>query len=327
MVKNFWKERTVLVTGATGMVGSNIVHKLLDFGSQVVVTSRSTNRNSYFYSERLDEKAIVVNCDIKDFQRLRDITSRYGISVVFHLAAQTLVTVAKKEPYETLMTNIAGTINVLEACRNNPDIEAVLLASSDKAYGSSNVLPYLETFPLKGDYPYDVSKSCMDLISQSYFKTFQLPLAIARFGNIYGEGDLNFDRIIPGAIKSGLMNSVLRIRSDGKMVREYLYVKDVVNGYLSLAENIEKIKGEAFNFTSGKKMNVFDVVKAVGNAMKKRINYQILGTAKCEINEQYLNAEKSERMLRWKCQYEMESVLPNVIDWYKDYLKSTHKLQ
>ena len=320
LVNEFWNEKTVLVTGATGLVGGNLVKKLLDLGSQVVVTSRSCNQKSYFCSEGLAEKAILVNCDVKDLLRLRDIIYRYGVSVVFHLAAQTLVTVAKKEPYETLMTNIAGTINVLESCRNNPGIQAVLLASSDKAYGSSDSLPYLETCSLKGEYPYDVSKSCMDLISQSYYKTYQLPLAIARFGNIYGEGDMNFDRIIPGAIKSGIRDSTLLIRSDGKMIREYLYVKDVVNGYLALAENIEKIKGEAFNFTSGEKMSVIDVVKAIGKAMNKIINYKILGTAKCEIKEQYLSSQKVEDALGWKCAYTLESALPNVIDWYRKYL-------
>jgi CDP-glucose 4,6-dehydratase len=323
MVKDFWADRVVLVTGGTGLVGGHLVKKLLNLGAQVVITSRSTNLKSYFYSKGLDKQSIVATCDVKDFQRLKDIISRYSVSVIFHLAAQTLVTVAKKEPYETLMTNIAGTINLLDACRGNSNIEAAVLASSDKAYGSSDVLPYQETCPLQGDYPYDVSKSCMDLLAQSYFKTYNIPLAIARFGNIFGEGDLNFDRIIPGAIKSGLTSSVLQIRSDGKMIREYLYVKDVVDGFVSLGENIKKIDGQAFNFTSGEKLNVIDVINVISQVMQKEIKYEVLNTARCEIKEQYLSATKAQRLLGWKCQHKMASVLPKVIDWYKGYLCQT----
>jgi CDP-glucose 4,6-dehydratase len=238
------------------------------------------------------------------------------------LAAQSLVTVAKKEPYETLMSNINGTVNVLESCRLNPNIDALLLASSDKAYGTSFVLPYLETCSLKGEYPYDVSKSCMDLISQSYYKTYGVPLAIARFGNIYGEGDLNFNRIVPGGIRSGLLDSTLGIRSDGKMVREYLYVQDVVNGYLALAENIGKIKGEAFNFSSGEKLSVLEVINSISKAMNKRISHRILGIANCEINEQCLSSEKAQRLLNWNCQHNLDSILPKIIEWYRQYFNS-----
>jgi CDP-glucose 4,6-dehydratase len=322
LVNSFWQDKVVFVTGGTGFVGSHLTKRLIDLGANVIVPVRGSNFRSYFFSTKLNEKTILVNCDIKDFQRVKDIIVKYDVKVVFHLAAQSLVTVAKKEPFETLMTNISGTINVLESCRLNPDVEAILLASSDKAYGTSPILPYLETCSLKGDYPYDVSKSCMDLISQCYYKTYSMPLAIARFGNIYGEGDLNFNRIVPGGIKAGLLDSTLDIRSDGNMVREYLYVQDVVNGYLAMAENIGNIKGEAFNFSSIEKLRVVEVIDSISKAMNKNISRKILGIANCEINEQCLSSEKAKRLLNWKCQYKLDSILPKIIDWYRQYFNS-----
>lgn len=321
VVGDFWKGRTALVTGGTGFVGSHLVERLVELGASVIVPVRSVNVGSYFFAEKLNEKSVLVNCDIKEIQRIKDIIAKYGVSIVFHLAAQSLVTVGRKEPYETMMTNIVGTLNILESCRTNPDVEAILLASSDKAYGSSNMLPYLETHPLKGEYPYDSSKSCMDLVSQCYHRTYDMAIAIARFGNIYGEGDLNFDRIIPGAIRSGLLNTVLEIRSDGQMIREYTYAKDVVDGYLVLAEKIEKIRGEAFNFTSGERKNVLEVVETVSKAMGKDISFRIMNTAKHEIREQYLSAEKAHRILNWTCKYDMNSVLLRIVEWYKRYFR------
>jgi CDP-glucose 4,6-dehydratase len=223
-------------------------------------------------------------------------------------------------PVETFETNINGTINVLESARSCKSVKGIIVASSDKAYGTSKELPYTEETALKGEFPYDVSKSCTDLLAQSYFKTYGLPLTIARFGNIYGAGDLNFNRIIPGTIKAGILNETLDIRSDGKMVREYLYVKDVADGYLMLCENINKSNGEAFNLSSGLKLSVIEVIEMISKIMGKKVKYKILNVAKNEIYEQYLSTEKIERFFDWHTKYSFEEGIKETIEWYEKIL-------
>jgi len=264
---NFWKGKNVLVTGGSGLVGSHIVEELLKNKANVVTIIRSKNPNSYFFTEGLDKSTVIAIGDLKDYKRAYDIISKYEIEYIFHVGAQAIVPTGLKNPVETFETNINGTVNVLEAARLCNGVKSIVVASSDKAYGTSDKLPYTEDMPLEGDFPYDVSKSCTDLIAQSYFKTYKMPITIARFGNIYGPGDLNFDRIIPGTIYAALLKETLKIRSDGKMIREYLYVKDVAEGYLMLCENINKSKGEAFNLSSGLKLSVLEVVKKISKIM------------------------------------------------------------
>ncbi|PKP60228.1 MAG: sugar dehydratase [Candidatus Altiarchaeales archaeon HGW-Altiarchaeales-2] len=317
---DFWKGKNVLVTGGNGLVGSHVVEELLKNNANIISTIRSKNPKSYFITENLNKRTILAYCDLKDFKRIHDVISKYEIGYIFHIGAQPIVPTAIVNPIETFETNINGTINILESARLCNSVKGIVVASSDKAYGKSDKLPYTEEMPLKGDFPYDVSKSCTDLVTQSYFKTYDLPITIARFGNIYGPGDLNLNRIIPGAIKSALLDETLDIRSDGKMIREYLYVKDVADGYLMLCENINKSKGKAFNLSSGLKLSVIEVIERISKIINKKINYKILNIAKNEIYEQYLSTEKVEKFFGWKTKYSFEDGIKETVKWYKKIL-------
>ena len=221
-------------------------------------------------------------------------------------------------PKYTLDNNILSTINILEAVRINPQIKGLVVASSDKAYGKLNVAKYTESDPLSGDHPYDTSKSVTDLLSTTYYKTYKIPVVVTRFGNIYGEGDLNFSRIIPGIMKAIVKNEQLKVRSDGKYVRDYLYVKDVVSGYILLAQNIEKVRGEAFNFGSDDTLTVFEVIKQVEKVLNKKIDYKILNTAKNEIPYQSLDYSKIKKILDWKPKESIKTTVKKISEWYKD---------
>ncbi|NCN64970.1 MAG: NAD-dependent epimerase/dehydratase family protein [Candidatus Altiarchaeum hamiconexum] len=318
---NFWKRKNVLVTGGNGLVGSHIVEELLKSNANVIVLIRSKNPKSYFVIEGLNKKTVLVYGDLKNFKRVYDVISKYEIEYIFHIGAQPIVQTAVINPVETFETNINGTVNVLESARLCNSVKGIVVASSDKAYGKYDKLPYTEETPLKGEFPYDISKSCTDLIAQSYFKTYDIPIAIARFGNIYGPGDLNFNRIIPGAIKASLLDETLDIRSDGKMIREYLYVKDVADGYLMLCENINKSKGEAFNLSSGLKLSVLEVVEKISEIINKKIDYEVLNLAKNEIYEQYLSTEKVEKFFGWHTKHSFEESIKETVKWYEKILK------
>jgi len=315
-----WKNKNVLVTGGMGLVGGHLVERLVELEANVVVTKIINDPHSYFNRKTLGDKVIVADCDLKNEQQVKDVITKCEIGIIFHLGAQALVPVAYHNPRETIETNIMGTVNILETARNYPGVKAIVFASSDKAYGISDKLPYYETHELKGQHPYDVSKSAADLICTAYFKTYDVPVVTTRFGNIYGPGDLNFNRIVPGAIKSGLNGEPLEIRSDGKMIRDYVYVKDVVSGYLTLAENIEKTKGEAFNVSSGVTLNVLDMVNHVSEVMDNEIKVNILNNAKNEIPEQYLDYSKISNLLNWSPKYKLADALKETIDWYKEVI-------
>ncbi|VVB98587.1 GDP-L-fucose synthase [uncultured archaeon] len=314
---DFLSEKNVFVTGATGMVGSHVAERLAEAGANAVCLVRSRDPKSYFYGQKLDEKCVSVFGDLKDAGRMADIISRYEIEIIMHVGAQPIVGAALSNPLETFRANVDGTVHVLEAARNSKAVKAIVVASSDKAYGKSEKLPYTEDMPMGGASPYDVSKSCTDLISLAYAKTYGMPVAVTRFGNIYGPGDLNFNRIVPGAIMAGINGTALDIRSDGKMVREYLHVEDVADGYISLAKGIGKAKGEAFNFGSGERLTALEVVEKVGKAMGRKIGTRILNTAKGEIPIQYLSCEKAKKLLGWKPAYNFEKGLELTIPWYR----------
>jgi len=311
------KGKKILVTGGTGFVGSHLVEELVKRGVTVITTYQTTNPKSYFIVQKLGEKVTIVKCDVCNFEIIFDIVTKFDIEYIFHLAAQPLVDVAYYNPKRTLYSNILGTINVLESARLFPKIKAVIIASSDKAYGKLSKKKYVETDPLRGDHPYEVSKSAADLISYSYFKTYMVPVVTTRFGNIYGEGDLNFSRIIPGIMKTVVNKEALNIRSNGKYVRDYLYVKDVVNGYILLAENIEKVKGEAFNFGSNAMLSVLEVLKLSEKVLKQKIDYKILDIAKNEIPYQSLNYSKIKKILKWQPKYLINLTLPQILEWYQ----------
>lgn len=311
------KNKDVLVTGGTGFVGSHLVEELVNLGANVVTTNIKLDPESYFLSKKLNKRAKVIDCDICDFEKLAKIIKQTKPEYVFHLAAQPLVEEAFKDPKQTLYSNVMGTINLLEGLRLFAKSKAIIVASSDKAYGKLTKKKYVESDALRGDHPYEVSKSATDLIAYSYFKTYGLPIVITRFGNIYGEGDLYFSRIIPGIIKAAVSNKTLDIRSNGRHVRDYLYVKDVVNGYLLLAQKIDKVKGEAFNFGSSESLSVLNLIKKIEGIIKKKIKYRILDKTKNEIFYQSLNYTKIKRQAGWEPQNSLEEKIPRVYLWYQ----------
>lgn len=311
------KNKHIFVTGGTGLVGGHLVKKLLETHNEVVVGIRSRHPKTFFYTEKLDEKVILVHYDLKDFQRVFDIITKYAINTIFHLGAQPIVETAYVNPYETLYSNIMGTVNVLEAARRYGRTEAIVVASSDKAYGVSEILPYTEEMKLNGQHPYDCSKSCTDLIASMYAKTYDLPVTITRFGNIFGPGDLNFNRLIPGIMKAMIENADLLLRSNGTMLREYLYVEDVVDGYILLADNIQKTKGETFNFGTGEAYSALEVMALCQKVLKQKIQYKILNNVKGEIPEQYLDSLKLKKLLGWQCRADIENAIKKTFVWYK----------
>lgn len=310
------KYKNILVTGGTGFVGSHLVEELIKQKANVVTTFLTLNPLSYFFSQKLNGKVTMVNIDICDYEKVFETVTKFNINYIFHLAAQALVEVAYYNPKRTLYSNVLGAVNVLESVRLFPHIKGIIVASSDKAYGKLNKNKYTETDPLRGDHPYETSKSAADLISYSYFKTYNLPVVITRFGNIYGEGDLNFSRIIPGIMKAIVTSKALPVRSDGTYVRDYLYVKDVVDGYLLLAANIDKVKGEAFNFGSDETLSVIEVIKLIERTLKKNIDYKILNIAKNEIPYQSLDYSKIKKQLGWKPKHSLKATLKNIYKWY-----------
>ena len=315
-----FKNQHILVTGGTGFIGSHLVEKLIKLDANVISTYQALKPASYFFSKKLNEKVIMAMADVGDFETIYNLVTKFQIDYIFHLAAQPLVEIAYFNPKQTLYTNILGTINVLESARLYPHVKGIIIASSDKAYGKLKKNKFIETDPLRGDHPYEVSKSATHLISYSYYKTYNLPAVVTRFGNTYGEGDLNFSRIIPGIMKSIVTNQILEIRSDGKYIRDYLYVDDVANGYLMLAANIDKIKGEAFNFGSNEILSVADLIKLVGKILGKKINYKVLDNTHNEIPYQALDYSKIKKNLGWEPKYSFSSTIKNIYHWYKKSL-------
>lgn len=317
---SYWKGKTVFVTGATGLMGSWLVKALLMENADVVALVRDQAPKSMLVREGLIDSIAVVNGDLESLPTMQRAIAEYRPHTVFHLAAQPLVQVAKLDPVGTLRANVAGTWNVLEACRLTGKSN-VVVASSDKAYGANENLPYLETHPLQGRYPYDVSKSCTDLITQMYSATYGLKTAIARCGNLFGGGDLNYSRTIPGVIQATLAGEPFIIRSDGKFVRDFLYVKDAAECYLTLGERLDKdqsISGEAFNFSLGIKLTVLDIVNVVLKIMGRTdLEPVIQNIASSEIREQYLDATKARKLLGWSQKYGMEEALRETVEWYK----------
>lgn len=309
------KGKRVLITGGAGFIGSHLVLELVKRKARVFVADIKVNPKSFFSSNKLSKKVHLDILDINNTNKVFRYFDKYKFDYVFHLAAEPIVSESYNNPYQTFQTNIMGTVNILEAVRKNKKIKGIIAASSDKAYGKTDKA-YTEKSRLSGDHPYDVSKSCMDIICSTYFKTYNTPVVITRFGNVYGEGDLHFDRLIPGICKSLIGNDVLNIRSDGSYIRDYLYVKDVVNGYLFLLKNISKIHGEAFNFSSSDNLSVFRVIKRAEKILNVKINYKILNSAKNEIPYQHLN-DKKVRKAGWKNNYSMNSTLKSTFEWYK----------
>lgn len=322
MIKNYWHNRNVFVTGATGFLGSWLTKYLLEKKSNITALVRDWVPKSKLIYDDSISRINIVRGNIEDYFILERILNEYEVDTVFHLAAQTIVGIANNNPISTFETNIKGTWNILEACRRNRKIKKILVASSDKAYGDQSKLPYDEKFPLFGRHPYDVSKSCADLICRAYFETYKIPVCITRCGNFYGGGDLNFNRIIPGTIRSILNSEPPVIRSDGSFIRDYFYIEDAVIAYLLLAEKMDNnsIHGEAFNFSNEIQITVLDLVNRIIKLMDSSLKPVILNEATNEIKHQYLSAKKARGMLGWKPIYTLEGGLERTIRWYRKFL-------
>ncbi len=322
MRPGFWQRKKVFITGCTGFIGYWLAEHLLDQGAKLTGLVKQIDPQSYYCRFNLNQRIHTVKGGLEDYSLLEQIIKEDAIDTVFHLAAQAQVGTGSLSPLPTFETNIRGTWNILEACRKNSDtVKRIVVASSDKAYGFQNKLPYSEEAPLKGAYPYDVSKSCADLIAFAYYNTYQLPVCITRCGNIYGPGDLNVNRLIPGTIRSVLRNEPIVIRSNGLLKRDYLYVKDAVAAYMVLAETTHALNlaGEAFNLGSGQLISVNDMILTLLRLMEKKdYPITILNEAKGEIKDQYMSIQKAHRILGWESQYSVEAALRETIDSYDD---------
>jgi CDP-glucose 4,6-dehydratase len=321
-----WRGRHTLVTGATGILGSWLCEELVQRGAAVIAFVLDDDPRSRFYREGISSACGVVNGDLADFAACSRALNTHDVEIVFHLGAQTIVGAALRDPLECFETNIRGTYNILEAARRLPGlVQRLVVASSDKAYGESPVLPYTEAMPLRGAQPYEVSKSCADLLTTAYACTYGLPVAVARCGNIYGGGDLNWSRIVPGTIRSLLHGERPIVRSDGTLIRDYIYVRDVVGAYIALAEQLDRseVAGQAFNFGPGTEVSVLQIVEAIGDAMGVRAQPEILNNVRGEIVRQTLDASKAERVLGWRSRYDLPTGLRETVDWYRRYLTAS----
>lgn len=307
-----------MITGFEGFLGSNLTRAMLKSGAKIAGLDIKTFRKDTLLTAQDYREITVYKGSVANYALVSRILKKHSINVIFHLAAEAIVGRSHNNPRRTFETNIAGTWEVLEAARQHGGMEAVVVASSDKAYGSHKKLPYTENAPLQGRNPYDASKSCADLIAHSYAHAYGLPLAITRCGNIYGPGDFNLSRIVPDAIRCGLSAQILDIRSDGKFTRDYVYVDDIVNGYILLAEKLKKLNlnGEAFNFSDENPLTVIELLNKIRKVLKGRPDYRILNKAKYEIRHQYLDSRKARKMLGWKPATDVHKGVNNAVKWY-----------
>jgi CDP-glucose 4,6-dehydratase len=334
--QKYWQGKNVFVTGVNGFIGGHLAHALLKQGARVTGLIRNLKADTYLHYEGLAEKCNLVIGDLTSRELMERIVSEEQIQVVFHLGAQVEVGVARKFPYLTWETNVKGTYCLLEALRTHREqLEAVIVASSDKAYGvyPATMMPYREDYPLKPTFPYDVSKACADMIAQSYAsELFQVPLVITRFCNIYGPGQLNFSAVIPDATRSAFGYSEFVPRSDGRHVRDFIYAEDVAHLYLVIAQSLAKnpkLAGEVFNAGTNQPKEVRDVVKKV---------YDIVGNQKAydkvaqlfngrqtsgEIDCQFMSFDKVNQYFGWKPQTEFDQGLKKTVDWFRKYLSNT----
>ena len=323
----FWRDRPTLITGATGLVGGWLVERLIEYRADVVCLVRDWVPRSRMLASDFRDRITIVRGDVCDQALLERVLGEYEIDTVIHLAAQTAVVVANRNPVSTFETNIAGTWALLEACRRSPTVKQIVVASSDKAYGDHESLPYNEQTPLQGQHPYDVSKSCADLIAQSYAATYNLPVAITRCGNFYGGGDLNWNRLIPGTIRSLYHQQQPIIRSNGQYVRDYFYVEDGAAAYLLLAQKLAEnpdLRGQAFNFSNEEPLTVLEIVERLSALMGSTLKPDIRNTVSNEIPNQWLSAAKARNLLGWQPAFQLNEGLQRTIDWYRQYFESLY---
>lgn len=321
-MNNFWRDRPTLVTGATGLVGGWLTKMLKEAGADVVCLVRDQVPHSDLVRSGRIKHLKVINGDVCDQALIERVLGEYEVDTVIHLAAQAIVGIANRNPVSTFEANIQGTWSLLEACRRSPNVKQIVIASSDKAYGNQTTLPYTESTSLQGSHPYDVSKSCADLISNTYANTYGLPVVITRFGNFYGGGDLNWNRIVPGTIRSIIHGEIPVIRSDGQYIRDYLYVEDGAAAYMLLAEKLasdNSIKGQAFNISNESPISVLEIVDKILKLMDSSLRPIVRNEANNEIRTQYLDSTKARETLNWKPLYDLDKGLIKTINWYKDF--------
>ncbi|MBA3296740.1 MAG: GDP-mannose 4,6-dehydratase [Acidobacteria bacterium] len=322
-MNTFWAQRPTFVTGGSGLVGGWLVARLVEAGADVTCLVRDWVPQSMLLSGDLQQRVNIVRGDVRDQALLERTLGEYETDTVLHLAAQTIVGIANRNPISTLETNIAGTWALLEACRRSPRVRQIVLASSDKAYGDQDQLPYDESTPLQGRHPYDVSKSCSDLIGQMYAITYDLPVTITRCGNFFGGGDLNWNRLVPGTIRSVLQGQRPVIRSDGAYVRDYFYVEDGAEAYMLLAEKLAadpSVAGVAFNFSNEAQVSVLELVERILALMDSTLQPDVRNEATREIRRQFLSAARARERLEWAPRFTLDEGLRRTIAWYRDML-------
>lgn len=312
-----FKNKSILVTGATGLVGSHLTRKLVDMGADVTILVRDYISKSELKRSGYFDRVNRVYGDVSDMKLLERAIGEYEVKIVFHLAAQTIVPIANRNPMSTFDTNIMGTARLLEVCRNAPLIEKIVVASSDKAYGDAGKQAYIETMPLKGEHPYDVSKSSQDLISLAYAHSYDMNIAVARCGNIYGAGDLNWSRLIPGTIRRLLNKERPLIYGNGLMLRDYFYVEDCADAYILLGASNET---GAFNFSGGEPKNALEVVGLIQKVMGTKLPLNYVGSSN-EIDSQWLDSTKARERLGFAPAHTLETGLVETVEWYREILK------
>jgi len=320
---SFWQDRPTFVTGSTGVLGGWLVRRLRELGAKVVGLVWDPMLQAALMPSGMYEGMTVVQGDVRDLALLEQTLADHEIDTVFHLAAQTVVSVAHRSPVGTFETNVQGTWALLEACRKNPTVKQVVMASSDLVYGAEAPVPYTEGMPLVGRHPYEASKACADLIAQAYAATYELPVALTRCGNFYGGGDLNWSRIVPGTIRSVMRREAPVIRSSGHYVRDYLYVEDAAAAHTFLAERLAEspdLRGEAFNFSNETPVTVLDFVRRIVRLMGSDLEPRVLDEVTYDVAEQYLSAAKARQILGWKPLFSLDDGLRRTIDWYREFL-------
>jgi len=319
-----WKDRRVFVTGAAGFVGTWITKTLVESGACVICLVRDADPHALFFRGGIDKQVVLVAGTLQDYFLIERVLRQYEIDTCFHLAAEAIVPVAGSSPLSAFESNIQGTWHVLEAVRRTPSVERLVVASSDKAYGTQPRLPYSEGDPLQGRHPYDVSKSCADLLAQAYGETYGLAVGVTRCANIYGPGDINWSRLIPGTIRSILRGERPVIRSDGQYTRDYLYIADAVDAYLELTHRLDDsaVRGQAFNFGHGSPVSVLDLVrKLIALGPNQDLTPLVINTAQSEIRDQYLSSDKAKRLLGWQARWSLEEGLTKTFRWYETFLR------
>ena len=320
--QSFWLDRPVFVTGCAGFLGSWLTVALVEAGASVVGLVRDAVPFSHLRRSGYQDRIAVVRGDVTDYELVERALNEYEIDTIFHLAAQTIVPIANRAPLSTFDTNVKGTWTVLEAARRSPKVTCVAVASSDKAYGAHERLPYTEDAALLGCYPYDVSKACADLIARAYTATYDMPVAVTRCANLYGGGDLNWSRIVPGTIRSVIRGERPIVRSDGTLLRDYLYVKDAVHAYMTLAEHLDEPARDAvFNFGMDAPKSVLEMVQIIiAVSGHPELEPVVLANAPHEIQAQYLDSSKARRVLGWSPRYSLEEGLREALEWYREFL-------